>query len=105
MLHAPGMTELRLTVTADEETATFEVSDNGCGIPRDRLEHLFTGQFYSKDAPSDSNRSGMGIGLSVCSAIISAHGGSIHGENNKDGGASFRFCLEMEKSDHEQQQV
>lgn len=100
--HAAGMTELKLSVSASQETAVFEVSDNGCGIPRDRLDRLFSGQLYSRDSPSDSNRRGMGIGLSVCSAIIKAHGGAIYGENQPGGGARFRFCLEMEKSNHEQ---
>ena len=100
--HAAGMTELRLSVSVDKQLATFEVTDNGCGIPRDCLDHLFTGQYYSKDAPSDSNRSGMGIGLSVCSTIIRAHNGTISGENIAGGGARFRFSLEMEHSDHEQ---
>lgn len=100
--HARGMTKLCLSVYADDTTATFEVSDNGCGIPKDRLEHLFSGQYYNKDTPFDSNRSGMGIGLSVCSAIIRAHSGTITGGNKQDGGAAFRFSLEMERSDHEQ---
>ena len=65
------------------------------GIPRDKLDQLFTGQLYRKDLPSDSNR-GMGIGLSVCSAIIKAHGSMIYAENLKKGGASFYFSLEME---------
>ena len=42
--HAHGMTELCLTVRTDGSTATFEITDDGSGIPRDRLEHLFSGQ-------------------------------------------------------------
>jgi two-component system sensor histidine kinase KdpD len=94
--HAAGMTELRLSVSVDKQLATFEVTDNGCGIPRDCLDHLFTGQYYSKDAPSDSNRSGMGIGLSVCSTIIRAHHGTIYAHNN-DTGARVSFTLPLEK--------
>ena len=99
--HAPGMTELTLSVHTDNATAIFEIADNGSGIPSDRLEHLFSGQYYRKDTPTDSNRSGMGIGLSVCSAIIKAHNGTITGNNRQGGGAQFRFCLEMEHPDHE----
>ena len=99
--HAHGMTELSLSVYTDNSTAIFEISDNGSGIPSDRLEHLFSGQYYRKDTPTDSNRSGMGIGLSVCSAIIKAHNGTITGNNRQGGGAQFRFCLEMEHPDHE----
>ena len=36
----------------------------------------------------------MGIGLSVCAAIIKAHGSEIFAENRKSGGAVFRFALE-----------
>lgn len=101
VLHAHGMTELALTVSTQEQRAVFTVEDNGCGIPRDRLEHLFTGQLYGRDAPSDDQRHGMGIGLSVCATIIKAHGGEIEAENRKSGGACFRFTLEMEKDNHE----
>lgn len=99
--HAHGMTELRLDVKIEDNTAVFEITDNGIGIPADRLEHLFSGQYYRKDGPADSNRNGMGIGLSVCSAIISAHNGTITGNNRQGGGAQFRFCLEMENPTHE----
>ena len=99
--HARGMTELSLTVTTDDRLATFEISDDGSGIPNDRLENLFSGQYYQSDTPTDSNRSGLGIGLSVCSAIIKAHNGTITGKNRQGGGAQFRFCLEMEQPSHE----
>jgi len=38
----------------------------------------------------------MGIGLSLCSAIIKAHGGRIWAENGEDGGAVFSFELPLE---------
>ena len=99
--HAHGMTELRLSVQTENNTAIFEITDDGSGIPKDRLDHLFSGQYFRKDTPSDSNRSGMGIGLSVCSAIINAHNGTITGTNKQGGGALFRFSLETEPSDNE----
>ena len=99
--HARGMTKLKLLVYTHGANAVFEVRDNGCGIPRDRLEHLFTGQLYGREAPGDDRRHGMGIGLSVCRTIIKAHGGEITAENLKSGGACFRFTLEMEKENNE----
>lgn len=100
--HALGMTELRLSVRTEDNIAIFEITDNGSGISKDRLEHLFNGQYFRKDTPSDSNRSGMGIGLSVCHTIIQAHNGTITGTNQLGGGAQFRFCLEMEEPALEQ---
>lgn len=103
VIHAKGMTELKLTVYTIQGDAYFEIADNGCGIPKDRLDDLFTGQLYGSQTPSDSRRTGMGIGLSVCSTIIKAHGGEITAENRPQGGACFRFRLEMEEMEHEQQ--
>lgn len=94
--HATGMTELKLSVTTGNNMAFFCVSDNGCGISTDRLDELFTGYLDQDSAPADGSRSNMGIGLSVCAAIIKAHGSEIHAENNPSGGVSFSFALELE---------
>ena len=95
--HAVGMTELTLKVFVVGRNAIFEISDNGCGIEKDRLPDIFTGYFEKKDAPVDSQKSSMGIGLSVCASIIKAHNGSITAENRKGGGCCFRFTLNMEE--------
>jgi len=97
VFHAKGMTELTLNVRTMDNIAVFEISDNGCGIPKERLEHLFGGYLERTDIPADGTRSNMGIGLSVCASIIKAHGGMISAENLKDGGAVFRFSLEKEE--------
>ena len=92
-LHAEGMTKLTLRVFTMGNRAVFEVSDDGCGIPKEKLKKLFTGMVVSDmDAPADSGKHGMGIGLSVCAAIIKAHGGEIKAEGaagngrNRNGG-------------------
>ena len=92
--HPKGMTELSLSVSLVENQAVFEVADNGCGIPEDALHKIFTGNYEKTAAPVDGTRSNMGIGLSVCAAIIKAHGSEIFAENRKSGGAVFRFALE-----------
>jgi two-component system sensor histidine kinase KdpD len=98
IFHAKGMERLRLTVYTENAHAVFEVADDGCGIPREKLSILFTGQLYGTATPTDDRRNGMGIGLSVCAAIVRAHGGQITAENQKAGGALFRFRLELEES-------
>ena len=94
VFHAKGMTELSLSVSLVENQAVFEVADNGCGIPEDALHKIFTGNYEKTAAPVDGTRSNMGIGLSVCAAIIKAHGSEIFVENRESGGAVFRFALE-----------
>lgn len=102
--HAKGMTRLSLRVLTQGENAVFEISDDGCGIPKERLGEIFTGYYEKKDAPVDNQKHSMGIGLSVCSTVIKAHGGEISVSNRKEGGCCFRFQLKMEEEQDEQQQ-
>ena len=76
--------------------AIFEISDNGCGIDKDKLPRIFSGYFENNEAPADYQKRSMSIGLSVCASIIKAHDGSITAENRKEGGCCFRFALDME---------
>ena len=99
VFHAHGMKNLWLQVVLKSKYAVFSVEDDGCGISEDRIEHLFTGLLDS-EAPVDSARSNMGIGLSVCKTIIKAHGGELKAGNRNGGGAVFSFALEMEEIDH-----
>ena len=101
IFHAKGMTELILSVSLVGDKAVFEVSDNGCGIPEEALDKIFAGSYEKSAAPVDGTRSNMGIGLSVCAAIIKAHGGEITVENRMGGGAVFRFSLERECDDEQ----
>ena len=102
VFHAHGMQNLWLQVELKENRAVFSVADDGCGIPEERLPHLFTGLLDS-EAPVDSSRSNMGIGLSVCSTIIKAHGAQIQAGNRTEGGAVFSFSLKLEEDDHVEQ--
>ncbi|MBQ8833434.1 MAG: DUF4118 domain-containing protein [Oscillospiraceae bacterium] len=99
VFHAHGMKNLWLTAETRGNKVYFTVADDGCGIPPERMEGLFSGLLDS-EAPTDTSRSSMGIGLSVCCTIIKAHGGEIRAKNRQGGGAEFRFALEMEEKSH-----
>ena len=99
VFHAHGMKHLWLRVALENDMAVFTVEDDGCGISEERRKHLFAGM-SDTDAPADTGRSNMGIGLSVCKTIIRAHGGELKVNNRKGGGASFSFSLEMEATDN-----
>lgn len=77
--------------------AVFTVRDNGLGIPEEILPEIFSPALPSKLHAGDDRRN-MGIGLSVCSSIVKAHGGSMSACNVREGGAMFRFTLPMEES-------
>ncbi len=100
IMHAKGMTKLEVSVRIEENKAIFEIADDGCGIPEERLPQLFTG-YLDRDTsvPMDGSRHNMGIGLSVCFTIIKAHGGTFYAKNRAEGGALFGFILDMEDID------
>ena len=100
--HAKGMQTLILKVYTKDDEAVFEIIDDGCGIPKERMERIFTGYFEQKDLPADNQKRNMGIGLSVCASVIKAHDGEISVENLKEGGCCFRFTLKMEEEEDEQ---
>ena len=103
VLHAEGMTQLGLKVTAAQHQAIFEVLDDGCGISEDRRQNLFSGYRGEQEAVADGRRRNTGIGLSVCATIVRAHGGEIHGENRPSGGARFWFALDYERMSEEEE--
>lgn len=103
VLHAEHMTRLSLHVFALGQKVIFEIADDGCGIPPDRLRHLFTGACAAQSHAADSKKRNLGIGLSVCATIIQAHGGEITAENRKTGGALFRFTLRKEDAPDDEQ--
>lgn len=103
ILHAKGMTELRLNVHTEGLKLIFNIEDNGCGIPPERLKTLFTGTAAASVdiRNADSHKHNSGIGLSVCASIIHAHGGKIFVENRAEGGTRFSFYLNMEEDTDE----
>lgn len=97
--HAVNMTQIEVTVTQDGENASFSVSDDGEGIPKELLPVVFDGMIHSEETDSASRN--MGIGLSVCKAIVIAHQGKITAKNMKKGGAQFTFTLPLEEENYE----
>lgn len=96
--HARGMTCLSMRLFLRNEKAVFQVEDNGCGIAKERIPGIFSGYQGEETLSADGKRRGMGIGLSVCAAIVKAHGGEITVRNRKDGGALFEFSLDLEET-------
>jgi len=74
------------TELSDGEGVRFSVSDCGSGIAHDELEQVFEPFFTTKPH-------GLGLGLSVCRTIISAHGGKLWAANNPDRGVTFHFTV------------
>lgn len=98
--HSGSPDQISLHLYRSENWAVAEVRDRGKGLSPEVCEAIQAGKQLDRDRSGDSTR-GMGIGLSVCQSIISAHGGFFTAENNPDGGAIFRFTLPMEENANE----
>lgn len=99
IIHSQSRKPILCYVEDDAQTVTFHVKDFGIGIAEDRLHDIFDGAPYIGSSESDSNK-GMGIGLSICKTIITAHDGSINVRNHEHG-AEFYFSLPKERTTHE----
>lgn len=72
------------------------ISDNGPGISKEEQQHIFEMFYSGKTQVADSGRS-LGLGLALCKAIISAHGGTISVSDHKPQGTVFQFTLQVEE--------
>lgn len=92
-----GKAPVIVKVFQNGDYAHFSVRDHGPGLSPEVQKNLFRGVGQKKP---ESGR-GLGIGLSLCKAIIVAHGGEITGRNHEDGGAIFEFTLPLEEDSYE----
>jgi two-component system sensor kinase FixL len=85
-MEASTRRELTLRSERSDGMVSISVADTGSGIAPAIEAQLFQPFVTTK-------RDGMGIGLSVCRAIVEAHGGRLWAEPNDGGGSVFRFTL------------
>jgi signal transduction histidine kinase len=71
---------------------TVEVRDNGSGIPKEQLPHIFQ-RFYRVQKDRSRSTGGSGLGLSICKLIADSHGGHIEVESEVGKGSMFRIIL------------
>lgn len=100
--HSGEDTLIKVEIKKDDNSAIFEVSDNGEGIIEQDFPNLFKGYSSNEKKVSDSSR-GMGIGLGICMSIIKAHHGYMEAKNRDDGGAVFRFTLPLDGGKNNEQ--
>lgn len=94
IVHSGSKEPVDFNVTNGKHNISFCVKDYGIGLPPDKLNTIFDGSCYNPENTSDGHR-GMGIGLSICKTIITAHNGTIHAANHANG-CEFTFTLPKE---------
>lgn len=83
----PDDRHLRITTVRDGAAfVRVSVTDHGSGIPAEKMDRIFEPFFSTKEH-------GLGMGLSICRAIVKAHGGSLWAESEPGAHATFHFTL------------
>jgi two-component system sensor histidine kinase GlrK len=81
----------------EREQLILDVMDSGPGIPAEERNRIFEA-FYQGKTPQGGHVKGTGIGLSVVTEFVNAHGGSIEIFEAKTGGAHFRVRLPLRQA-------
>jgi PAS domain S-box-containing protein len=76
----------------DSATLLFSISDQGVGIPSDKLETIFS-SFSQADSSTTRKFGGTGLGLSICQTLVELMGGKIWVESNVNKGSTFFFTV------------
>jgi two-component system, OmpR family, sensor kinase len=102
LVHTPGQTVATITASQADAHVTVEVSDDGPGVPPDKLPHIFerfyragarSGLYFAgQPAPADLP-SGSGLGLAIAAEIAAAHGGSVQARPALPHGLQIRLTL------------
>ena len=96
--YTPAGSHVLLRTREDGGFVNFSVSDDGPGISDENKAHVFDMFFTSAGLRGDARR-GLGLGLALCRAIITAHGGEIGVSDNLPHGSTFSFTLKKAEVD------
>lgn len=92
--YTPAGGRVSVTLGVDGGCVEFAVTDTGIGIDAADRDRLFTRFFRSRQAEERSVQ-GIGLGLSVCKAIVESHRGRIEVDSQVGGGSVFRVRLPL----------
>ncbi len=88
--YTPPRSPVEIVGTRTEEGVRICVADHGPGLGKGEEQRVFE-KFYR--AHHEGGPGGVGLGLTICRAVVEAHGGRIWAENRPEGGARFCFTL------------
>src|SRR4029077_14670088 len=86
--YTPPGTTVNLSAQATGDVLSVSVADNGPGLPAGREEAVF--QKFTR-GERESSTPGVGLGLSICRAIVESHHGRISAAPRAGGGVIFTF--------------
>lgn len=95
LIRIGGWTETAPDAESGRRVVVY-VADQGIGIPRAELPHIFD-RYYRVDSSLRRSTAGAGLGLFLCKSIIEAHGGQIWARAEPAKGTTFFIALPLEE--------
>jgi len=90
--YTPAGTRILIAAAVERGCMRVRIDDTGPGLPPGDLERLFA---KFQRGRNETSAPGVGLGLSICRAIVTAHGGHIDAAQRPGGGARFSFVLPL----------
>ncbi len=90
--YSPRETGIEICLFQKSEYEVMEVNDRGIGIPEEDLAKIFE-PFFQANRSRTPGTGGVGLGLTLCKRIVTAHGGVIEALPRDGGGTTFRVSL------------
>ncbi|GAB4439954.1 MAG: hypothetical protein OHK0015_35390 [Chloroflexi bacterium OHK40] len=92
--YSPQGGQITLRLAGVDGQAWLQVEDEGMGIPREALEHIFS-RFYRATNAASYQVSGMGVGLYVVRQVVNLHGGRVEAASVEGKGSTFTIWLPL----------
>lgn len=96
--YTPSGGDIYLSLSRTGDMARIVVRDTGPGIPAADLPHIFDRFYRGEKSRTRSKTSGFGLGLSIASFIVEAHGGRIEVDSHEGQGTAFAVFLPLPES-------
>ncbi|HXN77592.1 MAG TPA: HAMP domain-containing sensor histidine kinase, partial [Candidatus Dormibacteraeota bacterium] len=97
LVHTPQQTAIEIGVSTENGTGRMSVADHGPGLEPKEMARIFE-PFYRADPSRSRDSGGAGLGLSIVSAVVSAHGGKVSVKETSGGGVTFEVDLPLASS-------
>jgi two-component system, OmpR family, sensor kinase len=94
LVHTPQQAAIEIGVSTENGTGRMSVADHGPGLEAKEMARIFE-PFYRVDPSRSRDSGGAGLGLSIVSAVVSAHGGKVSVKETSGGGVTFEVDLPL----------
>ncbi len=92
--YSPNFSTVMLSSSVKNDILKIDVKDQGCGISKKDIKHIFE-RFYRVDKARSRRLGGTGLGLAIVKHIVKAHGGTVEVKSKTGMGSTFTIFLPL----------